>query len=83
MPTPYTLKHKPGITGLGAGVWNLGPGGDPFGGPTREPIPILDRLPMLAEAGMSLYEAHDVEIPATDAAKAVKIAEANGLKCAM
>jgi xylose isomerase len=83
MPTPYTLKHKPGITGLGAGVWNLGPGGDPFGGPTREPIPILDRLPLLAEAGMSHYEAHDVEIPAADAAKAVKIAEANGLKCAM
>ena len=32
---------------------------------------------------MSYYEAHDVEIPAADAEKALKIAEANGLKCAM
>ena len=31
-------------------------------GAAREPIAILDRLPMLAEAGMSYYEAHDVEI---------------------
>jgi xylose isomerase len=83
MTTRYTLKNKAGIKGLGAGVWNLGPGGDPFGGPTREAIPILDRLPVLAEAGMSFYEAHDHEIPASDAEKAKKIAEQNGLKCAM
>lgn len=83
MTTPYTLKNKAGINGLGAGVWNLGPGGDPFGGPTREAISILDRLPLLAEAGMSFYEAHDHEIPAADAEKAKKIAEENGLKCAM
>jgi hypothetical protein len=67
MQQRYSLKQKAGVNGLGAGVWNLGPGGDPFGGPTREFIPILDRLPMLAEAGMSYYEAHDVEIPASDA----------------
>jgi len=79
----YTLKNKTGINGIGAGVWNLGPGGDPFGGPTREAIPVLERLPMLAEAGMSFYEAHDTEIPAADASKAVKIAKAHGLKCAM
>ena len=77
------LKEKTGPQGVGAGVWNLGPGGDPFGGPTRTPIPILDRLPLLAEAGMSYYEAHDVEIPAADAEKAIKIAAANGLQCAM
>ncbi|MEA3188687.1 MAG: xylose isomerase [Chthoniobacter sp.] len=83
MPNPYLLKNKAGINGLGAGVWNLGPGGDPFGGPTRDAIPVLDRLPLLAEAGMSFYEAHDHEIPAQDAERALKIAAANGLKCAM
>jgi xylose isomerase len=81
--TRYELKNKVGINGLGAGVWNIGPGTDPFGGPTRAAIPILDRLPLLAEAGMSFYEAHDVEIPAADAPKAVKLARSLGLKCAM
>ena len=81
--TRYELKNKTGINGLGAGVWNIGPGNDPFGGPTRPAIPMLERLPLLAEAGMSFYEAHDVEIPAADAPKAVKIARALGLKCAM
>jgi len=51
MQERYLLKQKKGANGLGAGVWNIGPGGDPFGGPTREAIPMLDRLPMLAEAG--------------------------------
>ena len=83
MQERYSLKKKPGVNGLGAGVWNLGPGGDPFGGPTREAIPYLDRLPMLAEVGMSYYEAHDVEIPASDAEKALKVAAENGLKCIM
>src|ERR1043166_2045601 len=83
MQTRYTLKNKTGANGLGAGVWNLGPGGDPFGGPTREPIPMLDRLPLLAEAGMSYYEAHDHEIPPSDADKAKKCADDVGLKCAM
>ena len=83
MAQRYELKRKVGPTGLGAGVWNLGPGGDPFGGPTRDPIPILDRLPLLAEAGMSYYEAHDHEVPAADAAKAKARAESVGLRCAM
>jgi xylose isomerase len=83
MATPITLKQKPGMNGLGAGVWNIGPGVDPFGGPTREPIPILERLPKLAAAGLSYYEAHDVEISALDAPRAVKIAKQCGLKCAM
>src|SRR5438094_6814 len=83
MRTPYTLKNKPGANGLGAGVWNLGPGTDPFGGPTREPIPMLDRLALLAEAGMSFYEAHDHEIPAEQAEQALKVAKSCGLKCAM
>lgn len=83
MSHPVILKNKVGVNGLGAGVWNIGPGNDPFGGPTREAIPMLDRLPMLADAGMSFYEAHDNEIPAEDAAKAVKVAERVGLKCAM
>ena len=34
-----------------------------FGGPTRESIPILDRLSILAEAGITFFEAHDSEIP--------------------
>ena len=63
--------------------WNIGPGNDPFGGPTREPIPMLDRLPILAEAGMSYYEAHDVEITAEMAPAAAKLARKLGLKCAM
>ena len=81
--TPLILKNKIGMNGLGAGVWNIGPGNDPFGGPTRESIRILDRLSLLAESGLTYYEAHDVEIPAEDAAQAVKIAKKLGLKCAM
>jgi xylose isomerase len=83
MAERFTLKNKAGTNGLGAGVWNLGPGTDPFGGPTREPIPVLDRLPLLAQAGMSFYEAHDTEITPADAEKALQIAQAHGLKCAM
>jgi len=83
MNTPYLLKNKAGANGLGAGVWNLGSGTDPFGGPTREAIPIIERLPLLAEAGMAYYEAHDHEIPAADAAKAKKRADEVGLRCAM
>ncbi len=83
MAKPILLKNKVGINGVGAGVWNIGPGGDPFGGPTRDPIPMLDRLPKLAEAGMSFYEAHDVEITAEMAPQANKVARACGLKCAM
>ncbi len=81
--TPFLLPKKQGAAGLGAGVWNLGPGADPFGGPTREAIPIIDRLPLLAEAGMSYYEAHDVEIPQSDVEHASKRAAALGLKCGM
>ncbi len=80
---PFRLPQKPGAAGLGAGVWNLGPGTDPFGGPTREAIPILDRLPLLAEAGMTYYEAHDVEIPQSDLEAASKRAASLGLKCGM
>ena len=42
MEQKYMLRSKKGQTGLGAGVWNLGVGSDPFGGPVRESIPILD-----------------------------------------
>ena len=80
MSSPVLLKNKTGINGLGAGVWNLGPGGDPFGGPTRESIPILDRLPLIAESGMSFYEAHDVEITAEMAPRAAKRAKSLGLE---
>ena len=38
---------------------------------------------MLAKAGMSFYEAHDVEIPLADCEKALKVAKANGLECGM
>ena len=83
MASPILLESKVGINGIGAGVWNIGPGNDPFGGPTREPIPMLDRLRILAEAGMTYYEAHDVEITAEMAPEAAKIAKKLGLKCAM
>src|ERR1051325_10873845 len=83
MSSPILLKSKIGVNGVGAGVWNIGPGNDPFGGPTRDPIPMLDRLPLLAEAGMSYYEAHDVEITAQMAPDAAKLAKKLGLKCAM
>jgi xylose isomerase len=79
----YTLNQKSGTKGLGAGVWNLGPGGDPFGGPTREAISVIDRLALLADAGMSFFEAHDHEIPQADVAKAKKRADELGLGCAM
>lgn len=78
-----TLNKKSGPNGVGAGVWNLGPGVDPFGGPTREALPILDRLPLLAEAGMSYYEAHDVEISYEEVEAARKRAGECGLTCAM
>ena len=83
MSAPILLKNKVGMNGIGAGVWNLGPGGDPFGGPTREPIPMLDRLPILADAGMTYYEAHDVEITAEMAPAAARLARRLGLKCGM
>ena len=79
----FKLTNKAGKQGVGAGVWNLGPGGDPFGGPTREAIPFIDRIPLLAEAGMSYFEAHDSEIPAADIDKALVAAEKAGIKCAM
>ena len=83
MQARVQLKGKGGPSGLGAGVWNLGPGIDPFGGPTREPIGVLDRLPLLAAAGMSFYEAHDHEIPPGDVEQALRRAEECGLACAM
>jgi len=67
------IPSKKGKQGLGAGVWNLGPGRDPFGGPTRKEIPILDRIPLLAEAGITYIEAHDVEIPLSDVPAAKKL----------
>ncbi|MGF1656198.1 MAG: TIM barrel protein [Verrucomicrobiales bacterium] len=81
--SPILLHGKSGARGLGAGVWNIGPGNDPFGGPTREAIPMLDRLPLLAETGLSYYEAHDVEIAPSQTAEARKRADACGLACAM
>ena len=83
MSSPILLKNKVGMNGLGAGVWNIGPGGDPFGGPTREPIPMFDRMRIIADAGMTYYEAHDVEITAEMAPAAAKLARRLGLKCGM
>lgn len=77
------ISPKKGIQGIGAGVWNLGPGGDPFGGPTRPLTPVLDRLPMLAEVGITYIEAHDVEISQADVPKARKILDREGLKVGM
>lgn len=78
-----TIKNKSGKQGVGAGVWNLGAGRDPFGGPTREEIPVLDRIPMLAEAGITYIEAHDVEISGEDIPKAKALLKKHGLKMGM
>src|ERR1700691_6499617 len=77
------IPSKKGKNGIGAGVWNLGAGRDPFGGPTREEIPILDRIPLLAAAGITYIEAHDVEIPVADVPKAKKLLKEYGLKMGM
>jgi xylose isomerase len=78
-----TLSPKKGPQGIGAGVWNLGPGRDPFGGPTRPEIPILDRIPLLAEAGMTYAEFHDVELPAKDVKEAKKRLKDHGMQTGM
>jgi len=77
------ISPKKGKQGIGAGVWNLGPGRDPFGGPTRQEIPILDRIPLLAEAGITYVEAHDVEIALSEVPKAKKVLKQYGLKMGM
>ena len=77
------IPYKTGKQGLGAGVWNLGAGRDPFGGPTRREIPILDRIPLLAEAGITYVKAHDVEIPAADVPATKKLLTRYGLKMGM
>ena len=77
------ITPKKGKQGIGAGVWNIGPGRDPFGGPTRPEIPVLDRIPLLAEAGISYIEAHDVEIPPADVPKAKKLLERHGVQMGM
>ncbi|GAB4247578.1 MAG: hypothetical protein OHK005_13880 [Candidatus Methylacidiphilales bacterium] len=77
------VSPKSGIQQLGAGVWNIGPGGDPFGGPTRRNIPILDRLELLAKAGITYIEAHDHELPEADVPAAKKLLKKFGLKVGM
>jgi xylose isomerase len=77
------ISPKAGVQEVGAGVWNLGPGRDPFGGPTREEIPILDRLPLLAKAGITYVEYHDVELPFDQIPEAIRRQNELGLKCGM
>lgn len=77
------IKNKVGKQGIGAGVWNLGAGRDPFGGPTREEIPVLDRIALLAGTGITYIEAHDVEIPAADVPRAKKMMSQHGVKMGM
>lgn len=77
------IPSKKGKNGIGAGVWNLGAGRDPFGGPTREDIPILDRIALLAEAGVTYIEAHDVEISASDVPRAKETLRRHGVKMGM
>jgi xylose isomerase len=79
----HFLPGKAGARGLGAGVWNLGPGRDPFGGPTRTEIPILQRIPLLAKAGISFVEFHDVELPGSQVPRALQILHQSGMECGM
>jgi len=83
MSKKIIIKNKPGKNGIGAGVWNLGAGRDPFGGPTREEIPVLDRIELLASAGITYIEAHDVEISSRDVAKAKTLMRKHGVKMGM
>jgi xylose isomerase len=77
------ISPKKGKQGIGAGVWNLGAGRDPFGGPTRREIPVMDRIPLLAEAGITYVEAHDVEISLSEIPMARKLLQQYGLKMGM
>ncbi|MGA9779457.1 MAG: TIM barrel protein [Limisphaerales bacterium] len=77
------ISPKKGKQGIGAGVWNLGAGRDPFGGPTRREIPVMDRIPLLAEAGVTYVEAHDVEISLGEVPMARKLLRQYGLKMGM
>ncbi|MBI4027163.1 MAG: TIM barrel protein [Verrucomicrobia bacterium] len=81
--TKILISPKKGAQGVGAGVWNIGPGRDPFGGPTRAEIPILDRIPLLAGAGITYLEAHDIELPAHDVPEAKQRLEKHGMKAGM
>ena len=83
MSKKIIIQNKTGKNGIGAGVWNLGAGRDPFGGPTREEIPVLDRIGLLAGAGITYIEAHDVEIPAADVSEAKRLLKQNGVKMGM
>jgi xylose isomerase len=78
-----TISPKKGKQGIGAGVWNLGAGRDPFGGPTRPEVPVLERIPLLAQAGITYIEAHDVEISASDVPLARELMKKHGLKMGM
>lgn len=77
------ISPKKGKQGIGAGVWNLGAGRDPFGGPTRPEVPVLERIPLLAEAGITYIEAHDVEISAQEVPRAKELMKQYGLKMGM
>ncbi|MGH8024183.1 MAG: TIM barrel protein [Limisphaerales bacterium] len=77
------ISSKKGKQGIGAGVWNIGAGRDPFGGPTRPETPVLDRIPMLAGVGITYIEAHDVEITARDVPRAKELMKQHGLKMGM
>lgn len=83
MKSKIVIANKAGKQGVGAGVWNLGAGRDPFGGPTRREIPILDRIPLLAEAGITFLEAHDVEISARDVDKTKELLKKYGMTMGM
>jgi len=77
------ISPKKGACGIGAGVWNIGPGRDPFGGPTRREIPILERIPLLAKAGITFLEAHDIEIPDRDVPEALRLLKKHGMRVGM
>ena len=83
MTKKLLVPRKVGFNALGAGVWNLGPGRDPFGGPTRTDLPILQLLPLLAKAGITYVEFHDVELPFHQIPAAQRIMREHGLKCGM
>jgi xylose isomerase len=83
MKEKYRLRNKNGRTGLGAGVWNIGPGADPFWRSDQRIYPDSGSSSDPGGAGITFFEAHDSEIPLDQVEAAKTRAEEFGLRCGM
>jgi xylose isomerase len=76
----FIIPNKRGKNGIGAKVWNPEFDCDHIKEPTCERIPILDRIAILGEAGITYITAHDAEISADDVPKAKQLMEEHDVK---